>query len=240
MSRAIRGTKSRKVLALVLTLAASPGGLAAASPPGYFVDSTQAVADRPSDWVEADGDFTVSVHRRSDDALGARLLGIAEATYPPRATLIDIAIRRGFEVGSDSSRVPLWWCDGLGVARVPYAITAGALEHYARLTKRFRAHNFREAWDHNLFWSDLNYRATIAPREEYFWEGGAAKDVYVAEMNLEWSYDDGVFVPVSVAHRVVVLARDGTVLVVEGDGETHEQVFFSSHRAIGRVDRVMR
>ncbi len=223
-----------------MLLAPLSGALAAAPPAGYFVDSTQAVAERPSDWVEADGDFTVAVHRHYDDALGGKLLAIAEATYPPRAQLIDIAIRRGFEIGSDSSRVPLWWCDGLGVSRVPYAITAGALEHYSRLTKRFRAHNFWEAWDHNLFWSDLSYRATIAPRAEYFYQGGSVTDVYVAEMNLEWGFDDGVFVPVSVAHRVVVLARDGRVIAVEGDGDTREQVFFSAHHAIGRRDRVMR
>ncbi|TMQ60108.1 MAG: hypothetical protein E6K76_03040 [Candidatus Eisenbacteria bacterium] len=225
------------IAALLSMLNATP---ATASAPGYFVDSTQAAAERPIDSVEADGDFTFSIHRRYEDPLGARLLGIAEATYPPRDRLVGIAIEKGFDIGSDSSRTPLWWCDGLGVARVPYAVTAGALEHYLKLTERFRGHNFRGAWARNLFWTDLSYRASIAPRDEYSSEGASVADVYVAEMNLSWGYDDGTFVPVSLAHRIVVLARDGTVLDVEGDGETKEQVFFSSHRGIGRVDRVMR
>ena len=151
MSSVIREIPFRKVLALLLAVAAPSSvlaglsdALAAALPPGYFVDSTQAAADRPSDWVESDGDFTLAVHRQYDDPLGARLLAIEEATYPPRDQLVDVAIQRGFEIGSDSSRVPLWWCDGLGVSRVLYAVTAGALEHYTRLTKRFRAHNFAD------------------------------------------------------------------------------------------------
>src|SRR5437867_10465679 len=117
----------RGSFALLSMMGAIP---AAASPVGYFVDSTQAVAERPSDWVEADGDFTLSVHRHYEDAMGARLLGIAEATYPPRDRLVDIAIRKGLEMGPDSARTPLWWCSGLGATRVPYAITAGALDFY--------------------------------------------------------------------------------------------------------------
>ncbi len=227
------------VACLSILGARSPAG-ATASPPGYFVDSTQAVAERVADKVAADGDFTISIHRHYEDATGARLLAIAEATYPPRDRLVGIAIERGFEMGSDTARVPLWWCDGPGATRVPYAITAGAIEHYTRFTERFRAHQFREAWAHHLWWSDLDYRAKIEHRDHYDFVGGSVEDVYVVEMNLSWGYDDGTFVPVSVAHRIVVLTRDGTVIGVEGDGETVEQVFFSSHRAPGRHDTIMR
>lgn len=213
---------------------------ASAAPPGYFVDSTQAVADRPAEVITEDGDFTVTIHRDYKDALGQRLLGIAEATYPPREDLLDRAITRGTEIGSDSARTPLWWADGLGVSRVPYAITAGAIDYYRKLTAQFRRHNFWGAWDHNLFWTELVYRATIEPRAEYFFEGRTLTDVYVAEMNLTWAFDDGVFVPASVAYRVVVLSPEGRVLAVGGDGETREQVFFSAHRAPGRLDNVMR
>ncbi|HEY2923718.1 MAG TPA: hypothetical protein VGJ98_01990 [Candidatus Eisenbacteria bacterium] len=233
--------KRALVAATVALLSMADAMPASASlPPGYFVDSTQAVAERPMNWVEADGDFTLSVHRRYEDPLGARLLGIAEATYPPRDRLVEIAIQRGFEIGPDSSRVPLWWVDGLGAMRVPYAVTAGALEFYAKLTERFRSHNFRGAFAHNLFWTDLEYKASIAPGDQYFLGAGSLTKVYVAEMSLSWGYDDGTFVPVAVARRIVVLASDGTVLSVEGDGETRESVFLSSHRGIGRVERVVR
>lgn len=209
-------------------------------PPGYFLDSAQAGAERPPDLVEADGDFTLSIHRKYEDRLGEHLLDIAEATYPPREVLIDQAITRQTEIGSDSARVSLWWCDGLGVARVPYAVTAGAIAHYQGLTDRLRAHNFRGAWDHNLFWTDFKYNASIAFRDHYYLEDSTVTNVYVAEMSLSWSYDDGTFVPVNLAHRVVVLSREGRVLSVAGDGYTDEQVYMSSHRGIGREQRLMR
>jgi hypothetical protein len=202
-------------------------------PPGYFVDSTQVTEDLPIDREEADGDFTLSIHRKYEDALGARLLEVAEATYPPRDSLIIRAIERGTEVGSDSARTPLWWIDGLGVSRVPYAVTAGALRHYVGLTEKFRRHNFWGAWDHNLFWTELRYGASISHRDQYYAEDSTFTNVYVAEMNLAWGFDDGTFAPEFLVHRVVVLSPDGTVISVEGDGDTKELVYFSLHRGIG-------
>jgi hypothetical protein len=229
--------RTRSAVLLAALAFAAP---AHAMPPGYFVDSTQISADRPSRLDVSDGDFTLTITRSYDGPLAERLLGIAEATYPPREILLDRAITRGTEIGSDSTRTPLWWCDGLGVSRVPYAVTGGALDFYRRLTERFRRHDFRGAWDHNLFWTDLNYKATIAPWADYYVEGKTLPEVFIVEMNLAWAFDDGTFVPQSVAHRIVVLAPDGTVLEVQGDGETVESVSFSAHRGIGYVSTIGR
>jgi len=226
-------------LALFLVAPAIPR-CAAAMPPGYFVDSTQVDEDLPRDRVEEDGDFTLSIHRRYEDPLGARLLAVAEATYPPRDSLVIQAIERGTEVGSDSARTPLWWIDGLGVSRVPYAVTAGALRHYVDLTDKFRRHNFWGAWDHNLFWTELRYTASIGFRETYYTQDSTLTNVYVVEMNLAWGFDDGTFAPVSLAHRIVVLKPDGGVVSVEGDGSTKELVYFSSHRGIGHFTSLAR
>src|SRR2546426_9573355 len=163
---------------LAALIGTTPAG---ATPPGYFVDSTQASAERPRNLVVSDGDFTLSIQRSYYSRLEERIMGIAEATYPSRDSLLVLAIERANEIGSDSARTPLWWCDGLGVSRVPYAVTAGALEHYMKLTESFRSHNFRGAWTRNLFWTDLSYRASIAPRDEYHFQGGSVANVYVAE-----------------------------------------------------------
>ncbi len=236
-----RGTGHAVLLVALLLVAPVLPPRAAAMPPGYFVDSTQVASEElPLDRVEADGDFTLSIHRKYDSPLGERLLNVAEATYPPRDRLVGQAIERGTEVGSDSARTSLWWIDGLGVSRVPYAVTVGALRHYADLTDKFRRHNFWGAWDHNLFWTELRYDASIAFRETYYVQDSTLTNVYVAEMNLAWAFDDGTFAPVSLAHRVVVLSPDGSVISVEGDGDTKEQVYFSSHRGIGHVTTLAR
>jgi len=200
-------------------------------PPGYFLDPVQLSAARPANRVDEDGDFTATVHRRYGDA---------ESLYPPREAILERAIDRQGEIGADSAGVSLWWQDGLGVSRVPYAVTAGALAYYIDLTDRFRTHNFRGAWDHNLFWSDFQYDASIEHRDVYYLPDTTLTNVYVAEMRLSWSFDDGTFVPVSQAHRFVLMTGDGTVLNVSGDGYVDEQVTMSTHRGIGRVHTLMR
>ena len=67
--------------------------------------------------------------------------------------------------------------------------------------------------------------------------GESYPSVYVAEMWLDWSYDDGVFRPVTRAHRIVVMTPRGKVLRVEGDGGADEDVSMSKRRGIGKETR---
>lgn len=233
-------------LALGLALA-DPGtraGFAAAPPSpvlaGYFVDSTEAFAARPKQAKDTTGDFTFTIHRGFPDSTSERLLGIAEAAYPPRDLLIRIAAEKNYEVGSDSAHVPLWWCRGVAERRIPYAITARALDHYLELTRMFRDRKFREAGTQPLFWSDLSYRATIAQRDTFLLGSRTYKNVYVAQLHLLWTYDDGTFMPSSRASRVVVLSPEGNLLAVDGDGSAEESVGMSTHRGVGREEKVLR
>src|SRR5262245_50148446 len=107
---------ARSITGVVFLLAALASSHAAAMPPGYFVDSSLVSAERPPNATATDGDFTFTIDRRYDGPLAEHLLSIAEATYPPREILLDRAIARRSEIGSDSAKTPLWWCDGLGVS----------------------------------------------------------------------------------------------------------------------------
>lgn len=213
---------------------------AQALPPGYFVDSTQAFAPRPTSMHYDDGDFTLSITRDFADSTEARLLGIAEATYPPRVLLEFLSDVKRTELGGDTAHVPLWWHEGEGVHRVPYAVTAGALDYYRKLTERMRSHNFWGAFARSLFWTDLRYEAKILHKSEYVVGSEDLTEVYVAEMVLAWGYNDGVFVPICRAHRIVVLAPTGEVLSVEGDGSLEETVSLSPQTALGFRKRLMR
>jgi hypothetical protein len=230
-----------RLLVLVLLAAGKAGGVAAlpaeAAPPGYAVDSTQAAEPRPASEEESSGAFTLSVRRSFPDSVGERLLGIAEAIYPPRGLLVRMAERNGYEIGPDTAGVPLWWAKGVGEARIPYALTAGTLAYYTRLIQLYRDGAFRQAGSEPLFTGRLVYRASIAPRDTFALGRELYTDAFVAHQELVWTYDDGTFEPLVVARRVVVLRRDGTVLAIDGDGGTREKVAISSHRGIGRAER---
>jgi hypothetical protein len=237
-SRSTRRAAARALTAVVLLplLYASPG---LAMPPGYYVDSLEAQAPRPT-WADGkDGEFTYTIRRGYPDSTAARLLGIAEAVYPPRDLLVRLAVEKGAEMGADSAGVPLWWYSGVGARRIPYAVTAGALAHYLNLTQLYRARAFREAGTRPLFLSELYYRASIAERDSFTLRGGTYAGVYVASLTLDWTYDDGTFLPLTEAHRVVVLSRDGAVLAIDGDGAAEEKVTFSTHRGIGRQEQIL-
>ncbi len=221
------------VLLISLLFPAIP---ARALPADYWVHSPRALDAASARQEVKDGDYTMSIVRTYPDSLAGRLLGIAEAVYPPRDLLIGLAAERGDEFGSDTTQGPVWWSQGTGLRRVPYAVTAGAIDHYARLTLHYRDRGFLEPGVRPLFSSEFLYQATIARRGTFHLGAAQYEDVYVALLDLLWTYDDGTFIPLVKARRVVVLTPAGEVLAVDGDGQADEQVFMSSRRGLGRQE----
>lgn len=238
--RAVRRAALRALPRLLVACTALVPASGRAAPSGYAVDSVEAATPRPARSDASDGEFTFTIRRGFPDSTAERLLGIAEATYPPRDLLVRIAVEKGYEMGSDTAGVSLWWCSGVGLRRVPYAVTAGALAHYLELTRLYRERKFREAGNRPLFFSEFIYRATIAERDTFVLKGAPYRGVYVANLTLAWSYDDGTFLQLTEARRVVVLSPPGEVLAVEGDGAAEEKVSISTHRGVGRQEQILR
>jgi hypothetical protein len=205
----------------------------AALPPGYFVDVAEAAATRHDRWEATEwelGNYTISIRRLAPDRHQARLLAIAEATYPPRDLMTSIALLEGHEMGSDSARGNLWWYQGVGPNRLPYAVTLATIDYYAGLTERFRHRQFREAGTRPLHSSRLVYEGTIAHRDRFSLSDEEYRDVYVAHLHLVWAWDDGTFDSFTEATRTVVLDHAGEVLGVSGDRAFEEDVAISGWR----------
>lgn len=224
------------VLTAAIAIAAPARARDPAAPPGYFVDSAQLQGHRPDTLEALEGDFTYSVRRSWPDPKAERLLEIAEATYPPRDVIVDAAIESGSEIGADSLGAALWWAKGLGPARVPYAITRGALDYYLDHSRRYRNQKFRGSGSRPIFESHFRYGASIVLRAEYSLPDTLLRNVWVASLSLYWAYDDGTFDVVIRANRTVVLTPEGGVRHVSGDGMADEVVSMSTHRGIGREE----
>ncbi|HET9253227.1 MAG TPA: hypothetical protein VFP58_14030 [Candidatus Eisenbacteria bacterium] len=216
----------------------APHPAASALPPGYFVDTEQARASRHDRWEATEwelGDFTISIRRKAPDPHQARLLAIAESTYPPRDLVASVALLEGYDMGSDVSRGNLWWYQGAGPNRLPYAVTLAAIDYYAGLTESFRRSRFWEAGTRPLYSSRLVYEGAIAHRDRFTVSGEDYHDVYVAHLHLVWGWDDGIFDSFTEATRTVVLDRAGDVLAVSGDRPFQEDVVISGWRdRVGR------
>jgi len=212
---------------LICLGATAPPFADAGMPPGYFVDASQASEPRPT-WLDRPGDaYTYSIRRGFTDSTLGRLLGIAEAIYPPRELMITKAVIHNRELGSDTTGVPLWWCDGPGLRRVPYAVTASAFQHYRDLIDDLKDRTIMLPGKPHPLYAAMQYLATIAERDSFATKGAMNRGVCVAHLTLLWSYDDGVFFTAIEARRTVVLDAAGNVLSVEGDGGALEEVSLS-------------
>lgn len=221
--------------AAILTGPAPPSTAATAdTPQGYTVDWPAVRAEPPEPKDEGSRDYACIVRRTAPDPAASRLLAIAECAYPPRDLLAGLAAEQGYEIGSDTAHVPLWWCRGIHERRVPYAATRGAFEHYWKLTQKYRDREFREPGTQRIFTSELVYHATIARREEFAVGERSFRDVWVANIAISWTYDDGTFLPLVTARRTVVLSPAAAILAVDGDGQGIEDVAISANRGIGR------
>ena len=222
---------------LPLCVLSTPPALSA-PPPGYFIDREQVQALRHDRWESTEwelGDHTVSIHRVAPDLHQAGLLAIAEATYPPRDLMVALADLGGYELGSDSERGNLWWYQGVGLNRLPYAVTLATIDYYAGLTERFRSHRSVGTVARLPHSSRLVYEGSIAHRERFTVADEDYHDVYVARLHLVWAWDDGFFDSWTEATRTVVLDRAGGVLAVSGDRAFEEDVVISGWR--DRVER---
>jgi len=229
---------SRHIAALALSISLAPlvfhpRTAGAELPPGYFIDPAQANATRHDRWEASEwelGDFTVSIRRKAADPAQARLLAIAEAVYPPRELVTSVALLDGYEMGSDASRGNLWWYQGVGVNRLPYAVTLSTIDYYAGLTEQFRRRQFRAVGTRPLYSSRLLYEGSIAHRDRFSVQDEEFENVYVAHLHLVWAWDDGIFDSSTEATRTVVLTGAGAVLAVSGDRAFTEDVAISGWR----------
>jgi hypothetical protein len=219
---------------------AAAASSAPAPPNRYYIYWPEAKAAPPDPCDAKQRDFMCSVERTAVGPEAARLLAIAEALYPPRDVITEIAARESYETGADTVGVPLWWVRGTGPRRIPYAATRGALNYYLRLTQKYRDNDYRIPGAQPMFSSEVVYRATIDRRKTYSVDDADFSDVYVAGIAMSWTFDDGTFIPTVTAHRTVVLSPRGDVLHVHGDGEGIEDVTFSTHRGMGRSTELRR
>jgi hypothetical protein len=239
--RRVRRGSARFAGAVALVIAAGLGGGASrpsGAAPSSRPERSQAPVPRVESLEDTTGDYRISVRRDAPDSISSYLLSIAESTYPSRAMLVRLAEDNGYDMGSDASQGPLWWCDGTGVARVPYAVTAAAVRYYIAQTRQLREIATRIPAARRVFSSSLQYRAGIAFRRHVEIADSAYEDVYVARMELNWSYDDGTYESLIEAHRIVILSRHGAVLSLRGDGAALEEMQISPRmRGEGRDSR---
>ena len=164
--------------------------------------------------LEIAGPFSVHVTRKVASDAEARALAAAEAVAPGDSCRFEWLL--GQYVPPDPQA--WWWCvdtDGIRVAR---SVTGDAVRYYLGLSSSLR--EGRPTITIPLKRSNFTYDASVSQQESFVDETGHEHhDLFVVTLSLRWSDYCGLLCAHSFSKsRTVVVARNGSVLSVSGDG----------------------
>jgi len=175
------------------------------------------------------GSYKIKIDRSFKNAAEEAMLKKAEAVYGPQFGYID-AMRVSPESWADSlpdENAPLWGSPGNDNVQVTEVITASGIKYYYDLSISSREHRqFR-----NVFLmsnTGLKYSASLKHYDE--WEHAYTKyrDVYVADLNLEWSSSCGGLCGVGFTrNKLVVFDKKGEVVEMYLDAGVNRSMWES-------------
>lgn len=195
-----------------LAFAAEP----AAPDAGYFISEP----DLALNIIDIKPPYTMEIKRIADSPQAAQMLKKAEAVYPRRETVLAAAKNAHFKLRqTPDAKESLWWSSAFDGVRIPYALTAGAVVYYQNLMEAFTQNDFSGSANIKMTRASLKYTASIKLYHEWKQGKQTFKNVYVADMTLNWSQVCGRECAMGFAKtRIVVLGQDGSIRAVFGDG----------------------
>ena len=182
-------------------------------PPEPSAHPAPLLTSLPQVLIDTSTRFGVVIERSAPDSTAWRLLLVAEATYPSRDSVLRAFGGTAAERRALERETGLWWVSSFDGTRIPFAITASAVEYYLSRSQELRGNQ------RFISLSRLQYRATISFHADFALDGIRYSNAYVAELRLGWSQYCGSLCALYVTkQRTVVLTPSGVVLRVKGDG----------------------
>jgi hypothetical protein len=184
----------------------------------YHISQEALASELPWDTV-SHGAFGYLIVRQANTVEEREVLRTAEAVYPEKRAVLDLAAE--YPRAPSFPEDELWWYTTFDDVRIPFAITAGAVEYYIRKMEELERLGLppepRNAAPHG----DLVYGAQVERRSVHEVEGQRFENVWVVTMNLQLKLHFGSLAALDFfKERVVVLGHDRRVLAVLGDGPT--------------------
>lgn len=171
----------------------------------------------PGDY-EVQGPHIIKVQRTIRTENDMRMINIAESTYPPQTEVLEAIKKAYFKLEEVPQEDKLWWYSEFDGVRIPYAITAEAVDYYVNLVQGYRKQEWKSDIEPS---SQFTYSAEVVFSEHYEKNENKFRQVYVVNMKLSMRATFASLSAVGFAkERIVVLDRQGKVLAVFGDGET--------------------
>ncbi|PYS87193.1 MAG: hypothetical protein DMF70_01030 [Acidobacteria bacterium] len=199
----------------VMSYAKALQAFAISQPHVWFVYEPDLKIELPNvDQTLSLNSYKIKIDRSFKTVAEAAMLKKAEAVYGPQFRYID-AMRSSPEQWADNlpdEITPLWGSPGNDNVQVTDVITASGIKYYYGISISSRAHQqFRNVFQ--MMSTSLEYTASVKHYDE--WEHAYTKyrDVYVADLNLEWKSICGGLCGIGFTrNKLVVFDKKGEVV----------------------------
>ena len=178
---------------------------------------------RPKEWPASPDHHKITIAREAADENEKKLIAAAEKSLPDAAALAKSVAKD--DSGLAKPQAGAWWNKEVLGIRIPYALTADAVQYYSDLVKGY---GLQKLVRFSQPTSGFTYQAKVARHAAYEIDGKSVENVTVVTMTMKFHQN---FVA-SVAEgfqfeksRTVVFDKDGKILQVKGDGDTEVPVF---------------
>ena len=178
---------------------------------------------------EMEGNFKIHIARSFADANGEAMLRKAEAVYDSPANMITNVLRnvRYWAANPPKEMVPIWGHTGNDDIEMANIVTARAVRYFYDLSRRERS-DPRLPTGFAAVQSIMKYDASIKHADHYVHSKDAFDNVYVADMNLEWSFTCGGLCGVGFTrNKIVILDARGNVVALYLDAPVNSQFWVS-------------
>ena len=179
---------------------------------------------------QPEGSNQVEIVRRFTVEREEAMLRRAEAVYPSVDSMV-AKVAGGpafFAQFAPLGNEPLWWNSAHSGIRETYVVTSRAVRYYYDLSQELRTDPQRVIAGWGKWRTSLKYVATINYHNQYERGGKKFRDVYVAELNLEWSQVCGGRCGAGYKrNKVVVLDQSGDVVAMFLDGPENRGTWVS-------------
>lgn len=174
---------------------------------------------KPRKWPANPAKHQITVNRTTANETEKKMIALAEAAYPPKQ---DVAAAGRRSLDPDAKQ--LWSHKEVNGVKIPYAITGAAIEYYSAFVKDAGTREFTRYIEPS---SKFTYEASVKSKDNFNVAGQSLPRVYVVKMKIEFA-ESFVSTGTEGIHfakeREVVLAADGKVLKITGDGDVEVPV----------------
>lgn len=181
---------------------------------------------------EKQGNYSIKIQRSFKDENESAMLRKAEAVYGPQSRYIDAMRQSPLQWAEDlpAEIAPLWGARSNDNVMECEVITASAVRYYYDLSISSREHRqFRNVFP--MVSTGFKYNASIKHYDDWEHLTRKFKDVYVADLNLEWSSICGGLCGVGFTrNKLVVLDKSGEVLELFLDADVNRQSWVAKLR----------